>query len=293
MMKFEGVMPALVTPLNEDESVNVSTVHKLIKDLLAQGADGFYVGGATGEGIALGKEAREVLIEEAVKAAGDKPCIAHIASANFNEAVELAKHAEKAGAKGISAIPPLFFKYDENDVYNYYKKLAESTNLPLMIYYNPAAGFTVNAEFAAKCFEIDNVTAIKWTSPDYFGMLHLKTITNGEMNIINGPDEMLLMGLSAGADGGIGTTYNFMFPIIRRVYDNFRKGNIDEARKAQSEADRIIRVLLGGYKTIPATKVILEKMGYDVGNCVYPMKRYTAEEKEKIIADFRKAGLNV
>ena len=292
-MRFEGIIPALVTPLNHDESINTCALRKLMDDLLAQGADGFYVGGATGEGIALGKEAREILIEEAVKAAGGKPCIAHIASANFCEAVELAKHAEKAGAKGISAIPPLFFKYDETDVYNYYKKLAESTDLPLMIYYNPAAGFTVSAEFAAKCFEIDNVTAIKWTSPDYFGMLHLNTITNGEMNIINGPDEMLLMGLSAGADGGIGTTYNFMLPVIRRIYDNFKKGNIDEAKKAQAEADQVIRVLLSGYASIPATKVILEKMGYEVGNCVFPMRRYTAREKEKIISDFRKAGLPI
>lgn len=292
MLKFEGVMPALVTPLSEDESINVRTLHQLIRDLLAEGADGFYIGGATGEGIALSREAREVLLEEAVKAAGDKPCIAHIASANFSEAIELAKHAEKAGAKGISAIPPLFFQYDEQNVYNYYKALAEATDLPLMIYYNPAAGFTVNAEFAARCFEIDNVTAIKWTSPDYFGMLTLKTLTNGEMNIINGPDEMLLMGLSAGADGGIGSTYNFMFPTIKRIYDAFRRGDVDKARQAQAQADTVIRVLTR-HPIIPTVKVILEAMGYEVGHCVFPMKRYTEEEKKALLADFRKAGLTL
>jgi N-acetylneuraminate lyase len=89
-----------------------------------------------------------------------------------------------------------------------------------MIYYSPAARFDISADFAAKMFEVDNITAIKWTSSDYYEMLRLKDLTHGEMNIINGPDEMLLMGLNAGADGGIGTTYNFMFETIKSQRTN-------------------------------------------------------------------------
>ncbi|MBQ4323407.1 MAG: dihydrodipicolinate synthase family protein, partial [Clostridia bacterium] len=171
MMRFKGVMPALVTPLKEDETINVPVLKQLIEHLLAQGADGFYVGGATGEGIALRREVREQLAEETVKAVnGRKPVIMHVASADFSEAIALAKQAEAVGAQGISAIPPLFFSYDTDDVYQYYKALADSTSLPLMVYYNPAAGFAINAQIGAKLFEIDNVTAIKWTSSDYFGM---------------------------------------------------------------------------------------------------------------------------
>ena len=289
MMKFEGVMPALVTPLTEDEKLNVSGLSHLMTDLLAQGADGFYVGGATGEGINLPKDVREELAVESVKAAGGKPCILHIASTNFSEACALAKQAEAAGAAAISAIPPLFFKYDEDDVYNYYKKLASCVNIPLMIYYNPNAGFTVNAKFAARMFEVDNITSIKWTSSDYFGMIMLKELTHGEMNVINGPDEMLLMGLSAGADGGIGTTYNMLMPYIRRIYDNFKAGNVAEARIAQTEADKLISVIIKNM-TIPATKAVLEKMGYEVGNASFPMKKYTDEQKTAIYEDFLKAG---
>lgn len=293
MKKFCGVMPALITPLCDDETINVPALKKLINGLLDQGAYGFYIGGATGEGISLPREQREILAEESIKTVnGKKPCIVHVASTNFHEAVALAKHAEKCGADAISAIPPLFYPYDEDDVYKYYKTLAGSVSIPLIIYYNPMAGFRVNAEFAAKMFEIDNITGIKWTSSDYFGMNVLKDLTHGEMNIINGPDEMLLMGLSAGADGGIGSTYNFMLPTIRRIYENFSAGDLAEAQKAQTEADRIIRVLLK-YKVIPACKVILEKQGYAVGNCAFPTKRYTSEQKEKIIADFISAGLKL
>lgn len=289
MIKFEGVMPALVTPLTADEKLNVKGLRHLMSDLLSQNADGFYVGGATGEGINLTREVREELAVESVKAAEGKPCILHIAATNFNEACELAKQAEKAGAAAISAIPPLFFQYDEDDVYNYYKGLASCVNIPLMIYYNPNAGFKVNARFAARMFEVDNITSIKWTSSDYFGMLMVKELTHGEMNVINGPDEMLLMGLSAGADGGIGTTYNMLMPYIRGVYDNFKAGNIEKAREMQTKTDKLINVIIS-HMTIPATKAILEKMGYEVGNASFPMKRYTEEEKTAIYESFLKAG---
>jgi N-acetylneuraminate lyase len=293
MTKFEGIIPALVTPLRADETVNTDVLTDVIEYLLNKNADGFYVGGATGEGIALSAEQRMILAEASIGAVkGRKPCIIHVASVNFSEAVELAKHAERIGADGISAIPPLFFSYDEDDVYNYYKRLAESVSIPLMIYFNPAAGFNINAKFAARAFEVDNITAIKWTSSNYYEMIKLKDMTNGEMNIINGPDEMLLMGLNAGADGGIGTTYNFMIDNIRAVYDNFKANNIDKAREAQTKADRIINALLK-YKGIPATNVVLEEMGFAVGNSVFPMKRYSDSEKAEIISDMRKAGLDI
>ena len=292
-MKFEGIIPALVTPLNNDETINVSVLTDLVKYLLDKGADGLYVGGATGEGIALSAKERMILAEGAITASERrKPCIIHIASANFSEAIELAKHAERVDAAGISAIPPLFFSYDEDDVYNYYKRLAESVNIPLMIYFNPAAGFNINAKFAARAFEVDNITAIKWTSSNYYEMMKLKDLTHGEMNIINGPDEMLLMGLNAGADGGIGTTYNFMIDTIRDIYDNFKADKIEKAQEAQIKADRIIEALLK-YKGIPATKVILEEMGFAVGNSAFPMKRYSVEEKKRIVAEMRNSGLNI
>ncbi len=293
MMKFSGVMPALVSPLDANENINIPVLNQLLNDLLAKGADGFYLCGATGEGIAISPEQRMVLAEEAIKTVGDrKPCIVQVASGNFEDAIRLAKHAEKVGAAAISATPPLFFSYDKDDVYNYYKKLADAVSIPMMIYYNPAAGFHINADIAAKMFEIDNVTAIKWTSSDYYQMMRLRDLTHGEMNIINGPDEMLLMGLSAGADGGIGTTYNFMFDIIRGIYDNFVKGDLETAREYQTRAIRIISVLLN-YKIIPAAKVVLEAQGYAVGNATYPMKRYSDEEKATIVAQMRAAGLEI
>lgn len=290
-MKFTGVMPALVTPLNPDENLNTTVLEKLLAYLLEQGADGFYIGGATGEGIALRREVREALAEEAIRIIDHrKPCIIHVASTVFSETIALARQAERCGAEAVSAIPPLFYPYDENDVYAYYKAIADAVHIPVMVYYNPAAGFRLHADFAARLFTIDNVTAIKWTSSDYFGMSRVKDLTHGEMNVINGPDEMLLMGLSAGADGGIGTTYNFMLPTIKAIYENFQKGDIAAAGRCQTEANRLISLLMKKYTTIPATKFLLEALGFAVGEAAFPQKRYTPEEKQTLITDFRLAG---
>ena len=291
MKKFTGIMPALITPLTENEELNVPVLKKLIDRHISENADGFYIGGATGEGLALRQDVREALAYEAIKHIDGKvPSIVHIASTDFSEAINLAKQAEKVGAAGISAIPPIFFAYDEDDVFNYYKKIAESVSIPLIVYFNPNAGVNFTPEMAARIFEIDNVTGIKWTNPNFFGMNMLKQLTHGEMNIINGPDEMLLMGLNAGADGGIGSTYNFMLPKIKAVYNNFIAGNGAEAMNAQNEVNKIIHALLK-YKVIPGVKVILEKQGYEVGNAAFPQKRYTEEEKEILWNKILEAGL--
>lgn len=290
-MRLKGMIPALVTPLNADESINCEVLEQLLEDLLAAGADGFYIAGATGEGLALRPAERRILAEESVRIVGHRrPCVIQVASTDFSEAIALAKHAERCGADAVSATPPLFFQYDEDAVYHYYKALANAVHIPVMIYYNPAAGFSMNAKFAARAFEVDNITAIKWTSSDYYQMMELKRLTNGEMNIINGPDQMLLMGLQAGADGGIGTTYNFMPQLYRGIYDCFVAGDVASAYAYQQQACRVISAL-EGEPIIPAAKVLMEEMGYRVGNATFPMKRYTDEEKRSIVQGVRAAGL--
>ncbi len=290
-MKFKGVMPALATPLNQDESINTSVLRKLINFFIEKGADGFYVGGATGEGLALKKSERMILMEESIKAVdGRCPCIVYVSAPYFNDAIDLAKNAERSGAAAISATPPMFFRYGEDDVYFYYKRLAESVNIPLMIYYNTSAGFNMSAEFAAKCFEIDNITAIKWSSSNYDEMRKLKELTQGEMNIMNGPDDFLYTGLESGADGGIGLTYNFMFDLFRSIYDDFHAGDLLNARKTQDKVLQIIDAL-HQYKSIPVTKLLLSEMGFDMGNATFPYREYNKDEKREIIATMRNAGL--
>ena len=292
-MKFTGVMPALITPLTAEGKLNRDVLERLIEDLIAQGADGFYIGGATGEGIILDVDVHKELTTESIKIVnGRVPCIVHIARMNYNEMVDLAVHAEKAGADAISAIPPLFYQYDHKAIYNYYEGLSNAINIPIMIYNNPNTGVHFSAEQVAELYNIKNVTAIKWTNYEFYQVMRILDLTNDEFNVISGPDEMLLCGLAAGADGCIGTTYNFLMPEVRAVYDAFRAGDMEAARKAQTVVSTIVDELIK-YNVVLATKVILEAKGYDVNHPLYPMHDYTPEQKADMLANLQKAGLKL
>ena len=294
-MKFQGIMPALATPLNEDESVNLFVLRELVEFFLNKGANGFYLAGATGEGLAIAPEQRRLLAETAVRQVGGRvPCIVQVDSTDFSEVIRLAKHAEQIGADAVSSTPPIFFRYDEDDVYNYYKAISDAVHIPIMIYNSPLAGFPISPAFAARMFEIDCVTSIKWTSSDYFGLMQLKQLTHGEMDVMNGPDEMLLMGLSAGADGGIGTTYNFMFSHYLNVYKAFRAGKMEKAREYQDKITAVIGALrtVKNCPTIPATKALLGEMGFDAGDAAFPQKKLSPEKKRELIETLSAAGWN-
>ena len=289
---FTGIMPALITPLNADgKTVNEKSVRSLVEYHISEGADGFYVLGSTGEGLVLSEETRLNMLEIVVdQVKGRKPIINHIAAMNFEEAVRLAKHSEKVGVDALSAVPPFFFAYSAEDTYNYYKTLAGSADLPFVMYNHPAANGGMTAEAVAKMFkEIDNITGVKWTVNNYYQLMRLKDITNGEMNIINGPDEMLVCGLAAGADAGIGTTYNVMLPEYLEIYKAVKSGDMEKARQLQYKVNRATMVMLK-HGCIPAVKHICTMMGFDAGNATYPMLQITPEKAAEIERDLLAEG---
>lgn len=290
-MKFEGIIPALITPLHEDgKTVNEASARALVEFLLGQGADGFYVLGSTGEGLVLDEKQRMVMLEITVdQVRGRKPVICHTAAMNFREAIRLSKHAQQAGAAAISAIPPIFFHYRTEDIYSYYKSLAESTDLPFIMYNHPSANGGMDAETVAKLFEIDNISGVKWTVNDYYELMRLKDLTGGEMNIINGPDEMLIAGLAAGADAGIGTTYNVMLPQFLEIYACFKNGNIEKARAVQIRVNRVIACMCK-HELIPATKHMCTMMGFPAGDGTYPLRSLQNDGCAELERDLKFCG---
>lgn len=290
--KFNGIFPAVVTPLTDKEELNDTVLRKLIAFQIAQGADGFYIGGATGEGLRLEAAVRERLCETAIEAIGpERQKIVHISDMNIKTTERLAKQAEAVGADAISAVPPLYFSYNENDIYNYYKKIASFVHIPLMLYYTPAAHTKLSVNLLKKLFEIDNITAIKWTSSNFFDLMLLKDVTHGECSIMNGLDEMLICGLAAGADGGIGTSYNILLPHFKKIFEAFQRGHISNARGIQTECSRIIRVLIE-YNVISATKAVLIHMGFPVGCPAFPQEIFSPEKEKELLDRLFAAGFS-
>jgi len=161
--------------------------------------------------------------------------------------------------------------------------------IPVIIYYHPSAQKDMSAKLIARIFEIDNVTGVKWSSNNFFEMMKLKDITNGEMNIINGPDELLVSGLATGADAGIGSTYNMMLPEFVKIYDCFKAGKLEEALKTQINVNKVIDLLITS-ELIPAVKHGVKMMGIDVGTATFPMKQLNESEIKALENGLKECG---
>lgn len=289
---FKGIMPALVTPVDDGGEIKKDVLKKLVDWHISEGVTGFYICGSTGEGLLLRPSQRMEMLEETLDAVGGRvPVISHIGDVGLASTLELARHAERAGAAAISSIPPIYFAYSDDDVFNYYKKITNACSLPMLMYGYPGVK-TMPISLVERIMGLDSVIGIKWTYPDYYGMNRLKRINGGNINVINGPDEMLVCGLAMGADAGIGTTYNIMPGMFVKLYNAFRAGNVDRARELQNTIDDVISALFK-FNIIATTKVMLEYLGFDVGNCVEPIHHLTSSEKAdvvsaiKVLADFK------
>ena len=120
-------------------------------------------------------------------------------------------------------------------------------------------------------------------------MMRLKDITNGEMNIINGPDELLAMGLVAGADAGIGSTYNVMLPEFIEIYNAVKSGDVAKAHEIQKKVNRVINVIIK-YEVLPGVKHACEMIGFPVGEATFPMKHYSDEQKKAFESELKAVG---
>ena len=121
--KLSGVFAALLTPFNEKGNVDEGRLKKLVKFLMSKGVDGLYICGGTGEGLLMSVDERKFVAEMVKEIVKNKvKVISHIGCLNTKDAVELAKHAEKMKLNGVSSIPPIYFRCDFKEIYNYYKK---------------------------------------------------------------------------------------------------------------------------------------------------------------------------
>ena len=281
-VQFTGIMPALVTPLDSKGKLKRQVVKQMIEDQLAAGVDGFYIAGGTGEGVLLTTAQRREMAETAVECNAKRGrIIIHTGAINSAEVMELTRHATEIGADGISSIlPSIYFGYSMQETIDYYKRMADRTDLPILVYANHTGnGIDIN-QMIEQLLAIDNIVGAKDTRNDYFLMWQLKQLNGGNINVINGPDETLLCGLLMGADGGIGCNYNLMPQLFVEVYRKFRDGDLDGARRTQDRINRIISVTLGWSRgnIIRSVKASLRLSGYDVGSAVYPAGDFSQEE---------------
>lgn len=279
--KFDGIFTALLTPFDKKNRVNEGALRELVSLNLKMGVKGFYVCGSTGEAFLMSREERARVMEIVKDAAGDATLIAHIGSVNEMDAAALARHARALEYDLVSSVAPFYYKFSFEEIYGYYSRLADAAELPMLVYHIPIlSGVNMGTGDLGKFLNDDRFIGIKYTSNDFFMMEQCKTAFP-EKVIYNGFDEMFLCGLSMGADGAIGSTYNFMANKFVRIAELFKAGNIAEAQKIQKEANRIIAILCG-IGVMRAEKEIMNQMGLDFGACRHPFTEATPEDKALI-----------
>ena len=276
--KFKGIFPALLTPFDKNDKVNEKELEKLVRYNVAKGVNGFYVGGSTSEAFLLSTEERKTVLEVVKSCAPEVTLIAHIGSVNEKEAIELAKHAKSLSYDMVSSVTPFYYNFSFNEIKDYYFRVADAAELPMLVYHIPAfSGVKMGTAEISTFLADDRFAGIKFTSNDFFTMEQLKTNFPNKI-VYNGYDEMLLSGLSMGADGAIGSTYNFMAETFIQIYNLFNEGKIKEAQEIQKEANRIITVLIK-VGVMQGEKEALNQLGFDFGECRPPFHALSEEEK--------------
>ncbi len=284
MAKFEmnqitGVIAAMITPFDEHENVDVARTQALVDFLLERGVDGLYLTGSTGEGFLMNADERKLVVETVVqRVAGRVPVIVHVGDIGTRKSIELARHAYEAGADAVSSVPPFYWHFSENDIYQYYKDISESTPLPMVIYNVPLAGL-MGADLLLRLAELPNVKGLKFTGKDHDQMSMLKAQLGPDFMVYSGCDEMAFSGLSVGADGIIGSFYNVMPETFHKIYHYAKEGNMAAATRLQHIATEIILEAIK-LEMLPLLHHMVTWQGTDAGYSRKPFVSATPEQEE-------------
>ncbi len=278
MNRFQGIYTALLTPFDKQDKINEKALEALIEYNIGMGVHGFYACGSTAEAFLLSNEERRHLMKLVKEIAGDRVrLIAHVGAISTKEAVSLAEYAAELGYDAVSAVAPFYFKFSFDEICDYYNRIASATELKMLVYNIPAfTGVSMGLEQLGGLLHSDRFLGVKHTSNDFFALEGIKTHFPDKV-VFNGYDEMLLSGLAAGADGGIGSTYNVMGDKYVRLYDLFREGKWNEAQNIQKEVNEVIRLLID-VGVMPGEKAMLDLLGMDFGSCREPFRSCTKEQ---------------
>ena len=280
MKDLKGIIPALLTPFTADNRVNHPVLRQLVRLNIEKGVSAFYVGGSTAETFLLSTDERKAVLETVIdEAAGRCGVIAHIGTISQDTAIDLAMHAKRAGADAVSSIPPFYYPFSFGEIKSYYYAIVDAVDMPMIIYNFPAfSGVKLDSANIGEFLCDGRFIGVKHTSRDFYSLNRFKASFPDKL-VFNGYDEIFVSGMAMGADGAIGSTFNFMaekFVAMKKLCDS---GQYDLARGMQTKVNDMLQVLIK-VGVIPGEKEMLNLMGLDFGACRKPFKSVSAEERE-------------
>ncbi len=295
--KYQGVIPAFFACYDENGAISTEGVKALARHLISKGVKGVYVGGSSGECIYQHVDERKQVLEAVLEEAkGKLTVIAHVGCNNTADSVELAAHAQQAGADAIASIPPIYFHLPEHAIAEYWNAMsAAAPELDFVIYNIPQlAGTALSMNLLKEMLKNPRVIAVKNSSMPVQDIQMFKAEgirQRGENGFVvfNGPDEQFVAGRAIGADGGIGGTYAVMPELYVKMDQLIRENNIADAEELQYKADAIIYKMCEAKGNLYAVmKEILRRMyGLELGSVRRPLPSL-APEDEAVVAEAQK-----
>lgn len=232
-MKFEwkGVMPAVTTKFTDDDQLDLDMFKKNINAQLAAGVHGIVLGGTLGEASTLSDEEKRILTRETVAMVNGKvPVLLNIAEQTTKGAIDAAHKAFEDGASGLMMLPPMRYKAGDRETVTYFKMVAKSTSLPIMIYNNPVDyKIEVTLDMFDELLKCENIQAVKESTRDISNVTRIKNRFGDRLKIMTGVDTIALESLIMGADGWIAGLVDAFPKETVAIYELQKVGRIKEA----------------------------------------------------------------
>ena len=291
----QGIIVPVITPFLEDGNIDYAMYRKIVSYLIDNGVHGIFPMGTTGEFYAITDDEYRKLLDVTVEeVSGRVPIYAGVNHITTRGVIRLAAICEKiSGIDAISVLTPMFVSQTQDELYQYYKSIAESTCLPIVMYNNkPKTNVTIEPETAARLAEIPNIVGVKDSTGDFTNAAeYLRlTRTNDSFRVLLGRDTLIFAGLCQGAAGAIASTANVAPRLVADIYDNFIKGDLDGSREAQFAINPLrLACNMGTFPEVIKEAMVMQ--GLNVGKCLEPIGELPEAQKQKLKAVLIKMNL--
>jgi len=299
-VEIKGIIPPIITPMNEDESINVAELRSQVDRQIEGGVHALFCFGTNGEGYILSGAEKELVLRTVIEQCnGRVPVYAGTGCISTKETIEQSRMALSLGADVLSVITPSFAAASQNELYEHYKAVAAAVDMPIVLYNIPArTGNALAPATVARLAQIDNIVGAKDSSGNFTNILSYiaagASKTNGTFSTLSGNDQLIIWNLLAGGTGGIAGCANVYPHVMASIYDLFMAGKVEEAKAANASIQSFRDCFkYGNPNTIVKTAVAL--LGYNVGKCRAPFNQVPEEGVEalkKVLAENAAKGMN-
>ena len=291
---FTGVATALITPMNEDGSINYGALKSLINEQIERNVDALVICGTTGEKSTLKYEEHIKVVDEAVKITnGRVPIIAGTGSNDTKYSVELCNDATKSGADAFLMVTPYYNKASQRGIIEHYNYIADRVDKPIILYNVPSrTGVAIKPETYKELSKHPNIVAVKEANGDLSSIAQTKYLCGDDLDIYSGNDDQVVPIMSLGGIGVVSVLSNIMPDTVHKMCDAYLKGDVKTAQDIQLKHIGLINALFSDVNPIPV-KEAMNMLGYKAGPCRLPLCAMSDSLKENLKTKLIECGYSL